>query len=107
MFVDDTSHITTIPCARPQHLRCAHAHTHLYHNFLEADNRDHHVIDPTAEPSMLSAKNPKDKGKNKCHLDDISDDEDLPLPKAIKLSTRKKEKRAVAIDQGQGSCEQG
>jgi hypothetical protein len=88
MLVDDTSHITTIPCARPQHLGCAHAHTHLYHNFLKVDDCDHDAIDPTgtAELSTLSAENPKDKGKNKCHLDDISDDEDLPLPKAMKLS---------------------
>jgi hypothetical protein len=102
-----TLHITTIPHARPRHLGCAHAHTHLYHNFLKADDHDRDVIDPTTEPSTLSAKNLKDKGKNKHHLDDISDDEDLPLPKATKLSTRKKEKRAIAIDQGQGLCKQG
>ena len=47
--------------ARPQHLGRAHAHTHLYYNFLEVDDHDHNVIDPTAEPSTLSAENPKDK----------------------------------------------
>ena len=42
-----------------------------YHNtshsslLLEVDDHDHNVIDPTAEPSTLSAENPKDKGKNK------------------------------------------
>jgi len=59
MLVDDT----TISCAIPQHLGCAHAHTHLYHNFLEVDDHDHNVIDPTAEPSTLSAKNLKDKAR--------------------------------------------
>jgi hypothetical protein len=59
--VDDT----TLPRAIPQHLGRAHAHTHLYYNFLEVDDHDHNVIDPTAEPSTLSAENPKDKGKNK------------------------------------------
>jgi len=57
----------------------------------------HVTIDPTAEPSTLSAEIPKDKGKNKRNLDDIGDDEDPPAPKATKISTRKKEKRAVAM----------
>ena len=34
--------------------------------------------------------------KGKCHLNDIDDDEELPMPKMTKVSTRKKEKRAVA-----------
>ena len=47
--------------ARPRHLGRAHAHTHLYRNFLEADDRDHDAIDPTTEPSTLFAENPKDE----------------------------------------------
>jgi len=64
------------------------------------------TIPPLSCPHCLP-KTRKTKGKNKRHLDDIGNDEDLPLPKATKLSTRKKEKRAVVIDQGQGSRGQG
>jgi len=34
--------------------------------------------------------------KGKRHLNDIDDDKELPMPKMMKVSTRKKEKRAVA-----------